>query len=113
MRRWASQFSRVISKKRLRLGDPGVVDEHVDSAELAHRTGDELLDLIVVTHVGAAEEDAASELADFVGRRLSRFLVDVGEADIGTLARKAERYLLADAASRSAHQDGLILKVHD
>jgi hypothetical protein len=47
------------------------------------------------------------------GRCLSRFLVDVGEADVGTLARKAERYLLADAASRSANQDGLILKVHD
>ncbi len=100
-------------QKWLRLGDAGVIDEHVDSAELAHRTGDELLDLIVVAHVGVAEEDAASELANLAGRCLGRFLVDVGEADIGTLAGKAERYLLTDAASRSAHQDGLILKVHD
>src|SRR5258708_7453673 len=71
------------------------------------------LDLVVVTHVGAAEEDAASELANFIGCRLTRFLVDVGEADIATLARKAERYLLADAASRPAHQYDLIVKVHD
>jgi hypothetical protein len=32
-------------------------------------------------HVGGAEEDAASELADFIGCRLTRFLVDVGEGD--------------------------------
>ena len=50
-------------QKRLWLRDAGVVDQHVDSAELAHGTCDELLDLIVVTHVGAAEEDTASELS--------------------------------------------------
>src|SRR6266481_8998820 len=87
----------------LRLGDAGVVDQHVDSAQLAHRTRDELLDLVVVTHVGAAEENAAPELFDLIGRGRGRFLVDLGEANIGALARKAERYLLADSASRSAH----------
>ena len=68
---------------------------------------------VVVAHVGAAEEDPASELANFIGGRRSRFLVDVGEADIGALAGKAERYLLADSASRSAHQYDLILELHD
>src|SRR5208282_631567 len=100
-------------QERLRLGDAGVVDQHVDSAQLARRTSDELLDLVVVTHVGAAEEDTASELFDLTGRGLGRFLVDLGEADIGALARKAQRYLLADSASRSAHQYNLILKRHD
>jgi hypothetical protein len=32
-----------------------------------------------------------------------RLLADLGEADIGAFARKAERYLLADSVSRSAH----------
>src|SRR3984893_3137780 len=99
-------------QKRLRLGNAGVVDQHVDSAELACRTRDELLDLVVVAHVGAGEEDAAPELANFLGGRRSSFLVDLGETDIGALARKAECYLFADSASRSAHEDGLILKAH-
>jgi hypothetical protein len=34
-------------------------------------------------------------------------------SSIGTLARKVERYLLADAASCPAHQYDLIVKVHD
>jgi hypothetical protein len=71
------------------------------------------LDLVVVTHVGAAEENAAPELFDLIGRGLRRFLVHVGKADIGARARKAKRYFLADSASRSAYQYDLILKLHD
>src|SRR5258708_12735127 len=99
-------------QERLRLGDAGVVDQHVDSAELAHRTRDELLDLVVVTHVGTAVENAAPELFDLIGRGLGRFLVDLGEADIGARARKAKRYFLADSASRSAYHYDFILKLH-
>src|ERR1700730_707405 len=99
-------------QKRLRLGDGGGVDNRVDWTELARRTCDELLDLVVVAHVGASEEGAAPELANFIGGRRSSFLVDLGETDIGALARKAECYLFADSASRSAHEDGLILKAH-
>jgi hypothetical protein len=51
-----------------------------------HRTSDELLDLTVITHVGAAEESAAPELFDLRRRCLRGFLVDLGKADIGALA---------------------------
>src|ERR1700722_12948199 len=91
-------------QERLWLRNSGIVVEHVDPTQLAHRSRDEALHLIVVPHVGAAEENAAPQLFDFVGCCLRGFLVDVSESNIGTLARKAERNLLADSASCSAHQ---------
>src|SRR5579875_1348073 len=99
-------------QERLRLGDSSVVHQHVNPAQLAHRARDELLHLTIIAHVCPGEERFASKLFDFVRSRLRRVFVDVGDADIRALASKAERYFLADTASRASHQYDLILKLH-
>jgi hypothetical protein len=79
----------------------GVVDEHVDAAELLGRVGDHDLDLLAIAHVA----DAGLQDFQLVSRRIERRRIDVACVDRVTGREKRLRDLLADAGRSCGDQN--------
>jgi hypothetical protein len=93
-------------EQELDLGDPGVVDEDVDAAELA-RDPLEPEDGVAVGDVGRDRDRPAAEGADLLGHLLGTFGVNVVDGDVGPVGGQPERDGPADSPRR-AGDDGLL-----
>ena len=78
----------------------GVVDEHVDAAELAARAVDDRLDLGRVADVAAEAERADAERAQLLGGLLAAVDVARAEDEVGARLGEAFGHLPADARCR-------------
>src|SRR6516164_6473579 len=99
-------------QKWLGLRYTSVVNQHVDSAELASNLGHPSLDLRVIRDIDAFEKYTPSFRFYLFGGRTGRLRIDLGKADVGTLACKRERHCFADAPPRTCDQHNLILELH-
>ena len=90
-------------KQELDLGDPGVVDEDVDAAELARGPLDEPEDGVAVGDVGRDRDRPAAEGADLLGHLLGTFGVDVVDGDVGAVGGQPERDGPADSPRRAGN----------
>src|SRR5215472_8436915 len=89
-----------------------VVNQHVDSAQLASNLGHPSLDLRVIRDIDAFEKYPPSFCFYLCGGRTGRLRINLSKADVGTLAGKRERHCLADAPPRAGDQYNLILELH-
>src|SRR5206468_7085829 len=96
----------------LRLGDAGVVDEHVDLAERADRVGHEPLDRGMLPDVAGRSERAPSEAARLAGGLFRALAVEIGDRDVRSFAGERESDRLADAAAGSGDECDLTLESH-
>ncbi len=96
---------RIGLKQELDLGDPGVVDEDVDAAELARDPLDEPEDGVAVGDVGCDRDRPAAEGADLLGHLLGTFGINVVDGDVGAVGGQPERDGPADSPRR-AGDDG-------
>ena len=78
----------------------GVVDEDVEAAELAHRRGDEALDVLAPPCMGGDGERPAAERPDLRGDRLEVGELTARDDDVGASRSQTQRDRAADSARR-------------
>ena len=108
-----SGVSRVAGHGR---ADAGVVDEHVDPAELRHRLVDQALALLGVGHVGRDRVHAAAGRAHRVGDALELLDPAGAEHDVGAGLGEAVGERDAQPARGTGDDDDLVVEaeeVHD
>jgi hypothetical protein len=85
-------------------GDAGVVDEHVDVAELAVDSVDETVQLVPVADVAGIGEGAAAQGADLRGHRLAGIELAARDGDVRPHGREALGHLVAEPAAPARDQ---------
>ncbi|MNH27825.1 hypothetical protein D3C79_879520 [compost metagenome] len=90
--------------------DAGIVDENVDAAELAHRVGEQVLDLRHVAEVRRVMADPGTVAGDFGNRRagIAKAIEDQVGAGLGQYLGNAQ----ADAAGRAGDDCCLADETH-
>jgi hypothetical protein len=89
---------------RIRLRPGRAVHEHVEPAELAYGLLDRALAVRALPDVGDDRDAAAPELAHLFGRARGLGRVDLGDPDVGALARVRERDRAPDPLPRAGDQ---------
>src|SRR5262249_11575556 len=84
--------------------DPGAVEQHIEPAELAHRSRYCLGNRRSVAHVECDCDCPSAGGADPYGHSFGRSSVEIGAGDCGALARQAFSTGSADATTRTRHQ---------
>src|SRR5262245_43251015 len=92
--------------------DAGVVEEHVQAAELALGGGDHLLAIARLRHVRPAGRRLAALVSDLGYGVGGGLLVHVDREDRRAFLREEQRRLPADAASRARDERNLVFESH-
>ena len=94
---------RIIGDRQRHAGNAGIVDQHVEPAEILDRVRHHALDLGAARHVARPRDQAG----DFFGKRIKRGGVDVADKDARAARGKGAREFAADAGSTGSDQDPL------
>ena len=97
----------VLRAPRAQVGDAGVVDEHVDRAEVVPGGLHERLDLLVVGHVAGDGEEAAARGLDERGRIAEAVEAAGGADDVGPALRQRRGPGDAEAVAGAGDDDRL------
>ena len=93
-----------LEKRHARI-DAGVVDEHVDTTELAHDLRDHRLNTRGLCDVGLDEHGAPAGAADLLDDLVGRAaIVEIVHADVGAFTRERERDRTSDTLLGAGHQ---------
>ena len=95
-----------------RAGGTRIVDENVDLAERLARAIDHRLHVGSAGHVGLHGDDLAAESLDLAGDLLRVQHLDVGDRDVGALARQRQHDATADPATSARHDRDLTGEPH-
>ena len=98
---------RLRERQRPRHAHPGVVDQHVQAAELVDRRGDQRLDVGLDADVGRGEPGPRPE---FGGERLAHVLAPPPDDDTGALGEERRRRRGPDAAGGTGDHGDLVLE---
>ncbi len=90
------------------LRNGGVVDDHVQPAEVLHRGLHQCLDLCIVGHVAAPGQGALGRQRG--GHAVQQVFVQVAQDHVGAFGSKALGHAAADARCRPGDDDGLVAK---
>ena len=91
--------------------DAGIAHQDVDPAESRDCLGHAGLDLRLIGHVHG-DADRAAGAAELGRRGIGALLVEIGNDDLGALARICPGDLLADAARGTGDNGNLVLEAH-
>jgi hypothetical protein len=105
--RLVEQFGRHVLQRRRHRGDPGVVDEHVDAAELGDGGVDERAALLPVADVAGHREGPPPEGPNLGGDHLAGVELAAGHHDVGASLGEAEGHRPAEALGGAGHHDHL------
>src|SRR5262249_36448598 len=96
------------------LGGAGIIDEHIEAAELALHRLDECCGCALLAQVGVDDHGLAALAADRGRGLVEQSLIAPGEQEIAALIRKRLGDRAPDAAARAGHERDLSLqsKVH-
>ena len=92
--------------------DAGIANQDVDASEARDDGGDALGDRFLVGDVHGDTDCLAATHPDFVGGRLGRGFVEVGDCHLRAFARVNQRDVLADAAGGTGDDGGFVLELH-
>ena len=91
----------------------GVVDQHVDLAEMSVNRVDQPVYLIPVADVAAMGESAPAERLDLLRHGLARIGLAAGDRDIGAGRRETQRHFPSHTAAAAGDQDDLAGHIDD
>jgi hypothetical protein len=91
-------------------GDPRVVDQGVQAAELADGGGDERVGDVGVGHVTLDGDGPAARGDDLLDHRLAHGLVVLRDHDGRTLVGALQRLAAADASARAGDDHDLVVE---
>ena len=89
--------------------DAGVVDQHVDAAELGDGGLDEVAALLPVADVARHREGAPTEGPHLVGHPLALVELAAGDHDVGARLGEAERHRPTEALAAAGDHDDLVV----
>jgi len=85
--------------------NPSVADKNIEPAECFDGLGDTSLDLFFAGYIHRYADSSLAAWVDFLCGCVGSSLIQVGDCNFRPLARKKDRYLLADPA-RGTSDDG-------
>jgi hypothetical protein len=83
----------------------GIVDSNIEAAEARDRAIDEILDILLLAHVGTNEFGFRPKRPELGGQRTAGIVAAAGDHETGSLTRKSESGGAANAGQGTGNED--------